>query len=65
MKEKIKKIKEAILSEKGKGILRHIMTAIGGLLVAFGYIDESALEAIIGAILTLYGVGLSLKDKEK
>jgi hypothetical protein len=61
----MKKIKDFIFSEKGKSILRHIITAIGGVLVAFGYIDESALEALIGAIMTIGGVVLSFKDKEK
>jgi len=61
----MKKIKDFIFSERGKSILRHIITAIGGVLVAFGYIDESALEALIGAIMTIGGVVLSFKDKEK
>jgi hypothetical protein len=61
----MKKIKEFILSEKGKGVLRHTLTAIGGVLVALGYIEESALEALIGAVLTIYGVVLSFKDKDK
>jgi hypothetical protein len=61
----MKKIKDFIFSEKGKSILRHTITAIGGVLVALGYIDESALEALIGAIMTIGGVVLSFKDKEK
>jgi hypothetical protein len=61
----MKKIKDFIFSEKGKSVLRHSLTAIGGVLVALGYIDESALEALIGAIMTIGGVVLSFKDKEK
>jgi hypothetical protein len=60
----IKKIKDLILSDRGKVIIRHTLTAIGGLVVGLGVIDESALEALIGAILTIYGVVLSFIDKE-
>jgi hypothetical protein len=65
MKEKLMKLKGIIFSEKGKGIVRHILTAIGGLLMGYGYIDESAVEGLIGAIMTIYGVILSFKDKEE
>ena len=61
----MKKFKDFIFSEKGKSVLRHSFSAIGGVLVALGYIDESALEALIGAIMTIGGVILSFKDKEK
>jgi hypothetical protein len=61
----MKKIKEFILSERGKSVIRHTITAIGGVLVALGYIDESVLESVIGAIMTIAGVVLSFKDKEK
>jgi hypothetical protein len=61
----MKKFKDFIFSEKGKSILRHSLTSIGGVLVALGYIDESSLEALIGAIMTISGVVLSFKDKEK
>jgi hypothetical protein len=60
----IKKIKDLILSERGKAILRHTLTAIGGLVVGLGIIDESVLESLIGAIITIYGVVLAWKDKE-
>jgi hypothetical protein len=65
MKERLKKLKDIIISEKGKAIVRHILTAIGGLLIGYGHIDESVLEGLIGAIMTIYGVGLSIKNKEK
>lgn len=61
----MKKLKELFGSEKGKSIIRHTLTAIGGVLVALGYIDESVLEALIGALLTISGVILSFKDKEE
>jgi len=65
MKKKLIKLKNLLFSIKGKAIIRHILTAIGGLLVGYGYIDESAVEGLIGAIMSIYGVLLSLKDKEK
>jgi hypothetical protein len=64
MKKRLMRLKEIILSEKGKAIMRHTLTAIGGLMVGYGYIDESAIESIIGAIMTIYGVMLSFKEKD-
>lgn len=38
------------------GILRHILTAAGGALVAKGAIDEATLMEGVGAVITLVGV---------
>jgi hypothetical protein len=45
------------------GIVRHILTIAGGVLVTKGTIDQATLESVIGALLTLVGVGWSVKSK--
>jgi hypothetical protein len=45
------------------GLLRHILTFAGGALVSMGYLTEANVEAIIGAVMTLAGVGWSLVNK--
>jgi hypothetical protein len=47
------------------GIVRHILTTVGGVLAARGYIDNGMVEGAVGAILTLVGVGLSVTSKKK
>lgn len=47
------------------GVLRHLLTTGGGVLVADGYISEDMLNQTVGAITTLAGVGWSLWEKWK
>lgn len=47
------------------GILRHVLTALGGLLVAKGYADESTINAGIGGAITLGGAAWSIIDKRQ
>lgn len=44
--------------------LRHLLTGIGGALVAKGYLDSGAVEAIIGALASLGGVLWSVMQKK-
>ncbi len=46
-------------------LLRHLLTFIGGTLVAKGIIDSATLTEIIGSILTLLSVGWMALDKTK
>ena len=46
-------------------LLRHLLTFIGGTLVAKGVIDTATLTEIIGAIITLLSVGLMAVEKVK
>jgi hypothetical protein len=46
------------------GVARHLLTFGAGYLVARGFIDESTAEALVGAVLTLIGVGWSIYDKQ-
>lgn len=45
------------------GLIRHILTAAGGIAIAFGYIDEGVVESIIGAVMLLVGVAWSFWSK--
>lgn len=60
----MKRLKTILSSEKGKSIIRHSLSAIGGLLVGYGFIDESVLEGLIGSIMTILGIFLSFKHNE-
>lgn len=47
------------------GLIRHLLTMGGGALVTKGYLDESALPEIVGAILTLIGAAWSIAHKRQ
>jgi hypothetical protein len=42
--------KETIL-----GVVRHVLTFAGGILIAKGFIEESVAQEVIGATMTLVG----------
>ena len=46
-------------------LLRHLLTFIGGTLVAKGVIDTATLTEIIGALITLLSVGWMAVEKVK
>jgi hypothetical protein len=61
LKNKIMKLtKEQIL-----GILRHVLTFGGGILVTKGILDEAAWEVISGSSITLVGSIWSVIEKNK
>jgi hypothetical protein len=45
------------------GMFRHFLTYAGGVFVAKGYFDAETLTAIVGAVSTLVGAGMSIYDK--
>jgi len=45
------------------GLVRHILTFIGGYIVSKGWISGEALDSVIGAILTLGAVFWSVTQK--
>jgi len=51
--------------EKILGIVRHILTFGGGLIVSKGWIDESLYTELVGGLLTLVGGIWSVLDKNK
>jgi hypothetical protein len=59
-------------SEQNKGILRHLLTLIGGILVTLGVLSPedtelliTSLLEVIGGAMVLWGVIASWLNKEK
>jgi len=46
------------------GIIRHVLTFGGGFVVAKGWISETALPEIIGAVMTITGALWSVAEKK-
>ena len=46
------------------GIIRHVLTAAGGIAIATGYVTAGEVEVIVGAVVTLAGVAWSIWDKK-
>lgn len=60
------------MNPKTLGLIRHLLTTAGGMLVAFGLLNESELSqvtdaiiAISGGVMTLIGVYASWREKHK
>ncbi|MCX8157673.1 MAG: hypothetical protein N3J91_14720 [Verrucomicrobiae bacterium] len=47
------------------GIARHLLTAVGGVLVSRGWTDPASLETAVGALLTLAGFAWSIWHKRR
>lgn len=50
--------------EKVLGIVRHVLTFAGGILIAKGFIEESVAQEVIGAAMTLVGSVWSIVAKK-
>ena len=51
--------------EAALGVLRHILTTLGGGLIAQGLVTTSQWSDAAGAIVTLAGVGWSIYQKKQ
>jgi hypothetical protein len=47
------------------GVIRHVFTAVGGIIIAKGYISDSMYTELTGAVLTLAGVIWSIDSKKQ
>lgn len=47
------------------GIVRHVLTALGGVLVTKGFADAAGLESAVGALVTLTGFVWSVISKRR
>ena len=47
------------------GLVRHLLTFGGGILVSKGLLDEGAVEETVGAAVTVIGFLMSVFAKEK
>jgi len=54
-----------LTKEQVMGIVRHSLTFVGGIVVAKGYISESTVTEIVGAVATCVGAIWSVIDKKK
>ena len=47
------------------GLIRHLLTVVGGGLVAKGYIDADTVYELSGALVSVVGIVWSYMDKRK
>lgn len=47
------------------GVLRHVLTFAGGILVFRGVLDDALLQELIGGVITLTGTVWSVISKKK
>jgi len=45
------------------GLVRHLLTALGGYAVAKGFVDTDTMMQIVGAAATIIGAGWSIYTK--
>jgi hypothetical protein len=50
--------------EQVKGLIRHSLTFVGGILITRGIIDEATATEIIGLVMTLVGTIWSVISKK-
>jgi hypothetical protein len=47
------------------GVLRHVLTFVGGILVFRGVLDDALLQELVGGVVTLAGTVWSVISKKK
>ncbi len=45
------------------GFVRHLLTMMGGVLIAKGWLDESTMPELLGAVMTIVGFVWSYMQK--
>ena len=48
------------MDDKKKGVIRHTLTTIGGMLVAFGLVTEGEVQTLVSAAVILTGLASTL-----
>ena len=61
VKQKTKKMTKDIMM----GLIRHILTFLGGTIIAKGVADEAAMTELIGGLMTVIGAIWSITAKKK
>lgn len=56
-------IAENNMGDKMAGMIRHVLTSLGGLLVMMGWTDEVTMAAVVGAAMTIIGFAWSWMAK--
>jgi len=54
-----------IMNEQSLGLIRHILTFVGGIIITKGLIDESLFQEILGGLMTVIGGVWSVWSKKK
>jgi hypothetical protein len=50
--------------QKWYSVIRHTLTAAGGILIAIGVVDDTIVMEVSGAIITILGVIWGIQDKK-
>jgi len=58
-------IKKIMTKEQVLGVFRHVLTFVGGIIMAKGLIDEALVNEIIGTIVTVIGTTWSIVTKPR
>lgn len=51
--------------EQVVGVIRHVLTFVGGILVIKGIVDDAMVQEVLGGVLGLVGTVWSIVDKKK
>lgn len=54
-----------LTQERAAGLVRHLLTSLGGLLVAHGVLDETLVDAMVGIGLAGFGALWSFLEKAR
>ena len=49
--------------EQKLGVIRHVLTFVGGILLAKGLVDESLMTDLVASIMVIIGGAWSILDK--
>jgi hypothetical protein len=56
-------LKENKMDDKVKGVVRHVLTAVGAVAAYMGFIDDATWMQISGALMTMLGFAWSWMAK--
>ena len=59
VKKPVVAVKEKTEMAIAMGIARHLVTTLGGYLVANGLVSDDQSQQLVGALVTVLGIGLS------
>ena len=51
--------------EMWQGVARHVLSSVGAVLVALGYVDASTAEVLVGATVTVGATIWSIASKKQ
>jgi hypothetical protein len=56
-------LKENKMDDKMKGVVRHVITAVGAVAVYMGFVDDATWMQVSGALMTMLGFAWSWMAK--